>query len=117
TACNRLSRTHLGPVTAPGYGPFLFSGIAILIPTSSLRITIGATLVVGLVAAAPGQDLSATDVDRAVLEARREWEVPGTAVVIVRGDKVIHLKGYGRRESTGDVPVTADPVFPLAACT
>ena len=81
--------------------------------------------VVGLVAvwatpAAP-PPLDAKAVDEAVESARRAWDVPGVAVVVVRGGEVAHLKGYGARtrgtNGAKDEPVTADTLFPLASCT
>lgn len=55
-------------------------------------------------------------VDTAALAAIRAWDVPGAAVVIIGPDRVIHLKGYGRRDVRGD-EVTADTIFPLASCS
>lgn len=77
----------------------------------------GVLLLLGVTTAAPAQDMTETDVDRTVEEALRAWHVPGAAVVIVRGDKLVHLKGHGRREWNRDAPVTGDTVFPLASCT
>ena len=88
-----------------------------MVTPHSIRILVGAFLMIGTAAVAPAQDVIPAEVDRVVQEALRAWEVPGAAVVIVRGDKTVHLKGYGRRESGGDAPVTADTVFPLASCT
>src|SRR5262249_34251869 len=55
--------------------------------------------------------------DALVEEALRTWEVPGVAVVIVSPEKVLWLKGYGRRELDREAPVTPDTIFPLASCT
>lgn len=55
-------------------------------------------------------------IDALATSALRAWDVPGTAVVVVTPDRVVHLKGYGRRELGGE-PVTPDTVFPLASCT
>src|SRR5438046_2463315 len=77
-------------------------------------------LAILLFAAGPvafADDATPADVDRVVGEALRAWEVPGAAVVVVRGDKLVHLNGYGRRELGRDAPVTGDTVFPLASCT
>src|SRR5262249_37326854 len=60
-------------------------------------------------------------IDAAVEDARRFWNVPGVAVVVVRGGEVVHLKGYGARglgaSGAKDDPVSPDPLFPLASCT
>jgi CubicO group peptidase (beta-lactamase class C family) len=66
----------------------------------------------GLPAAGP----TAEQIDRLVQDALKAWDVPGTAIVIVGPDRVVHLKGYGVRE-LGGKSVTADTVFPLASCT
>lgn len=56
-------------------------------------------------------------VDALVAEARKVFEVPGAAVVVVRGDAALVLKGYGRRAHDDPAPVTPDTLFPLASCT
>jgi CubicO group peptidase (beta-lactamase class C family) len=69
-----------------------------------------------LLALVPAAGPSPDRLDALVTDALRAWDVPGAAVVIVTPDRVIHLKGYGRRELGGG-PVTPDTVFPLASCT
>ena len=81
------------------------------------RILFGVFLIAGTGAFAPAQEATPADLDAAVREALRVWEVPGAAVVVVRGDTLMHLKGYGRRELGRIAPITADTVFPLASCT
>jgi CubicO group peptidase (beta-lactamase class C family) len=56
-------------------------------------------------------------VDKLATDALKAFRVPGTAVVVVRGDQTLVLKGYGRRSIDANDPVTADTVFPLASCT
>jgi CubicO group peptidase (beta-lactamase class C family) len=53
----------------------------------------------------------------AVAAALKAWDVPGAAVVVVRGDDALLMKGFGVRELGRPAPVTADTVFPLASCT
>jgi CubicO group peptidase (beta-lactamase class C family) len=55
--------------------------------------------------------------DAIVQTAQKEWQVPGLAVVIVEGDKVIYLKAFGLRELGRKDLVTPDTVFPIASCT
>lgn len=55
--------------------------------------------------------------DSTAEEALRAWDVPGLAVVIVSPDRVLWLKGYGRRDLAADLPVTPDTAFPLASCS
>lgn len=60
-------------------------------------------------------DLAA--IDDEVRLALKNWQVPGVAVVIVRPDRVVLLKGYGVRELGRDSAVTAETLFPIASCT
>ncbi len=62
-------------------------------------------------------DPPAADVDRVMSDALRAWGVPGASLVVVRGDQVVVLKGYGRRHVERPQVVTGDTVFPLASCT
>ena len=50
-------------------------------------------------------------------DALAAFDVPGAALVVVRGDKVIILKGYGRKNVAKTDPITPDTLFPLASCT
>jgi CubicO group peptidase (beta-lactamase class C family) len=81
-----------------------------------------AALLLVAVAAVP---LSAADpagpdpaaVDAAVREALAAWQVPGAAVVVVRGDEAVVLRGYGTKVLGRDEPVTPDTLFPMASCS
>lgn len=50
-------------------------------------------------------------------ELMTEFEVPGMAVVVVRGDEVILLEGLGLRNVERREPVTPDTYFYIASCT
>src|SRR5262249_8041694 len=56
-------------------------------------------------------------IDGIVNETLRVWKSPGLAVAIIRGDRAIHLKGYGFKELGKPEPVTPDTLFPIASCT
>jgi len=73
-------------------------------------------LLAWMAADAHAEDLS-RPIDDLVQKSMRAWEVPGVAVVIVRGEELLYLKGHGVRERGRDEPVTADMVFPLASCS
>lgn len=81
------------------------------------RIGWAVLLVLGGIGDARTAEPDARAIDDAVREVMRVWEVPGLAVVVVRGDRVVLLNGYGRRELGKPAPVTADTLFPLASCT
>ncbi|WP_439624819.1 serine hydrolase [Gemmata sp.] len=55
--------------------------------------------------------------EKIVADALRAWQVPGAAVVVVRGDDTLLLKGFGVREARKADKVTPDTVFPLASCS
>ena len=75
-----------------------------------LRVLIGL-----LVAAAvcPAQDYVGQVVER----ARKEFEVPGIAVAIVKDGNVVLAKGYGVRKLGEPAPVTAHSLFRIASNT
>ncbi len=56
-------------------------------------------------------------VDALVERALKHWHVPGVAVAIVRGGKVIYLHGHGVRSIGDDAKVTENTLFPIASCT
>jgi CubicO group peptidase (beta-lactamase class C family) len=62
--------------------------------------------------------------DPSLKDLRERWakamgtlRVPGLAVVVVRGDEVIHLDALGIRNPDGKKPVTPDTYFYIASCT
>ena len=62
-------------------------------------------------------DPDARVVDALAAKARKVWQAPGLAIVVVRGDETLVLKGYGQRALGKPEPVTPDTVFPLASCS
>ncbi len=69
-----------------------------------------------------GGSATAADFDPAMLDtlieqALREMEVPGVAVVVVRGDQIVYLKGFGVRTQGQNQPVTPQTLFPIASCS
>jgi CubicO group peptidase (beta-lactamase class C family) len=57
------------------------------------------------------------DFDDFVNQALQDWKVPGVAVAVVQGDKVILLKGYGYRDLEKRLPVTPDTLFAIGSIT
>ncbi len=76
--------------------------------------TTGKCLALALAAAAV---CAAQDVDALVERARKEFDVPGIAVAIVKDGKVVLEKGYGVRRIGQPEPVTAHSLFRIASNT
>lgn len=68
-------------------------------------------------AAARAADPDPAAVDQVMADALKTWDVPGAALVVVLGDQVVILKGYGRKEIDRPDAVTPDSLFPIASCT
>ncbi|MCS7269496.1 MAG: serine hydrolase, partial [Gemmataceae bacterium] len=66
---------------------------------------------------ASAADLDPALTDALVEQALREMQVPGAAVTVVRGDRVIYMKGFGVRSLGGNEPVTPQTLFPIASCS
>ena len=62
-------------------------------------------------------DLNVHAVDALVERTLKHWHVPGVAIAIVRGDKVIYLRGHGVRSLESGAKVTENTLFPIASCT
>ena len=75
--------------------------------------TIRLTMLLTTVALAAAQ----TNLDQVVEHARKEFEVPGIAVAIVKDGKVVLAKGYGVRKLGESGPVTPQSLFPIASNT
>ncbi len=64
-----------------------------------------------------GSKLDVVGFDAFVDQVMKEWKVPGIAVAIVKDGKVILAKGYGHRDVTNALPVTADTLFAIGSCS
>jgi|HigsolmetaAR202D_1030399.scaffolds.fasta_scaffold02925_5 Beta-lactamase class C and other penicillin binding proteins len=76
-----------------------------------------AALVVLLPSLTFAQKVDERSIDQLVEETIREWQVPGAAVAITRGDDIIYLKGFGVREKGRPERVTPDTRFAIASAT
>ena len=61
----------------------------------------------------PAQDY----VDQVVERARKEFDVPGIAVAIVKDGEVVLAKGYGVRKLGDPAPVDSKTLFGIASNT
>lgn len=59
----------------------------------------------------------AQDIDGLVERVRKEFNVPGIAVAVVKDGQVVLQKGYGVRRVGESAPVTADSLFRIASNT
>ena len=57
------------------------------------------------------------EVDEYIQSEMKKRQIPGLALVVIRGGEVIKMKGYGFANLEHDVPVTPDTVFELASVT
>ncbi len=65
--------------------------------------------------AIPDISAQARDVERLAGEIVAQKNLPGLAMAIVQGNRVVSLRGYGVTEAGGVTPVTNDTVFRLAS--
>ena len=62
-------------------------------------------------------DPAIAQLDAVMNEALKFWQTPGAAVVVVRGDDVVYLKGFGVKDVNTKQPVTPDTVFAIGSTT
>jgi CubicO group peptidase (beta-lactamase class C family) len=55
-------------------------------------------------------------IDAYVEKQMRRLKMPGVSLAIVEGDKIVHLRGFGRARPGGEVPTPQTP-FPIASLT
>lgn len=70
-----------------------------------------------LLPATVAAELDVKPIDAVVERALKELQAPGAAAVVVKGDEVVHLKGYGVKKLGSEAAVTPDTVFPIASCS
>jgi CubicO group peptidase (beta-lactamase class C family) len=63
------------------------------------------------------EEFDSRAVDALVERTLKQWHVPGVAIAIIRGDKVIYLKGHGIRSVEDRGRITPKTLFPIASCT
>lgn len=55
--------------------------------------------------------------DELVNKMIQDWRVPGLAVAIVKGGKVVYAQGFGYRDAEKKLPVTPDTLFAIGSST
>lgn len=61
------------------------------------------------------RDGHASELDRYIGKARTEWQVPGVAVAVVRGDEIVYARGFGHLRSDRPEPVTENSLFAIGS--
>lgn len=61
---------------------------------------------------APLQDLEAY-----IEQGMRDWEIPGLAIAVIRGDSVVFSQGYGVRELGSPEPVDVHTIFAIGSAS
>ncbi len=74
-------------------------------------------VVVALSLSASAQAVDQAALDALMNEAMKHWQAPGSAVVVVRGDEVVYLKGFGVKDVNTKQPVTPDTIFAIGSTT
>ena len=59
----------------------------------------------------------ARDVDRIVRREMKTWSVPGAAIGVIAGDRLLHAGGYSQRHMRRSWPVTEHTLFSIGSCT
>lgn len=82
-----------------------------------LRLVFSLLIGCAAVTVALAQKYDTPGIDAAMNEAMKFWQTPGAAIVVVKNDQVIFLKGYGVRDVKTNAPVTPDTVFAIGSTT
>lgn len=82
----------------------------------SFRFTLAIAALILL--STPGARAQAVDqaaLDRIMMDAVEFWSVPGASIVVVRGDEVVYLKGFGVKSIDGKETVTPETLFAIGS--
>lgn len=55
--------------------------------------------------------------DEYIEHARKDWQIPGLSIAIVKNDTIIHAKGFGVRDINFQDPVNENTLFAIASNT
>ena len=84
-----------------------------------LRLVL-ALLAVGLVAGATQATPQApplAGLDRYIELSLQDWGIPGAAIAVIKGDSVIHARGFGVRRLGDTARVTPETIFAIGSIT
>lgn len=63
------------------------------------------------------QQQDTDSLDAFIAKQVQDYKVPGLAIGIIKGNKVVFKKGYGVTSTLDNFPVTTQTIFPLSSCT
>lgn len=66
---------------------------------------------------APDYSTALAAIEKTIEERRKQFGIPGLALVIVKDDKIIYLKGLGVKDFEKNVPVTPDTRFAIGSAS
>ena len=69
----------------------------------------------GTTSTTPDQAALLAEIDQYIQKVQKDWEVPGIAVAIVQGDKVLMAKGYGVRDINTKEAVDENTLYAVAS--
>src|SRR5262245_4478229 len=74
-------------------------------------------LIVALFSPALSQAFDQVALDAVMDDAMAYWHTPGAAIVVVRGDEIAYIKGFGVKDVKTKQPVTPDTIFAIGSTT
>ncbi len=74
-------------------------------------------IIIGSFSSVFAQAVDQAALDTLMNEAMKHWQTPGAAIVVVRGDEVVYLKGVGVKDVSSKEPVTPDTIFAIGSTT
>src|SRR5687767_7107243 len=73
------------------------------------------SLIVGATTPVLAQPAAFNGLDAYITKSMKDWDVPGVAIAIVKGDSTIYSKGYGVRTLGKTDPVTERTMFAIGS--
>jgi CubicO group peptidase (beta-lactamase class C family) len=86
-------------------------------PPVAASVSSGESRTRGTASNAADLEAALARVEQTVDAKRKELGIPGMALVIVKDDHVIYMKGLGLKDVERRLPVTPDTLFAIGSCT
>jgi CubicO group peptidase (beta-lactamase class C family) len=95
----------------------LLLGLLVALPIGEARLACQTVATPVRTAEEPELAAALAAIEKAVEERRQSLHVPGAALVIVKDNQIILLKGFGLRDIERKLPVTPETLFGIASAT